>query len=216
MADSSNILPTYIDPDEKEKNPNKAQQIQDYLDTKFSQVKSAVQPGLDKLSSINDTLNKPRDQFINNTANQLDLSQNSVTPQGDPRFREIARNMMDVALPTPIDALALGGAKVASMAPEAIGKLAQGAKEFNQLGTLGSEVGAIGTSLKDLKKGNQAGDLLEKAVNTGYGKTVPVPSTQDLMADKLREAGLARKAQNEAAAAIAPPKLTLKQRLYGR
>ncbi len=109
-----------------------------------------------------------RDNFIANTSNQLDLQRNSVMPQGNPEFREGTRTVLDAALPTPADALLLGGGKLA-------GKIIEGAREFNKLGTLGSEIGAAGdiTAAHELEKAKAAGNSV-----------VNVPSAANKLADK--------------------------------
>lgn len=203
MADPRQ-LPNFIDPDEQTQ-PTKADQVQAYLDS----LKAKAQPTLDTVGSAYDALDKPKQDLINAAAPQFDLTKNSVTPQGSPEVRQMAKNVMQVGLPSPVDAVALGAGKAISMAPE----LAKGFSEFNGLG---NEIGAAGSSLKDLKVGNMAADTLgrTKPSELGLGKTALTPDMSDLLADEVRKTGLERKAQQEAAAALAPPKQLYYQKLF--
>lgn len=201
MADPRK-LPIMIDPDEQIQ-PTKADQVQAYIDS----LKAKAQPAIDAVGQVYDVLDKPKQQFIDKTTPQLDLSRNSVTPGGDPRFQQIARTAMDIGLPSPVDALALGAGKALTMAPELAAKMG----EFNKLGVLGNEIGSVG---KDIKAGKQAADVLAKA--KPMGDVAVVPTMQELLENQMKMAGQTRRAEMEAAKAAAPIKQTRYQQLFGK
>lgn len=138
-----------------------------------------------KAKTAYDTLNAPKDFFVNESAKQLDFTRNSVTPKGNPEVVNTAKQALDLVIPGPADLAVLGGVKgaafMAKHAPDVASKIVKGAKDFSQLNTLANEVGSVGSKV------NTAADVLEKARNSGFGKTAVVDSAADIAAAKAKE-----------------------------
>lgn len=167
-------LPTQLSTAEEMNSP--AAKTQQLLDTAAS-----------KASDVYDQVEAPRTKAIDIVAKQLDLNK-----QGDPNFREFAHTVLDKSLPNVADVALMGAG---ALAP----KIIAGVEEFNKLGSLKNEFGALdatGNTLKELKKGNVAADVLAR---TGPNNPIVVPSMADLLAEKEAIKGRARLAAKIAA-----------------
>jgi hypothetical protein len=202
-------LPLLLDPNAPDE--SKAGKAQEALQAMWEAAKNKTKPvadavnaGVESLSNspagkLFNSANDARSQFINNAANQMNFTKNTVTPQGDLQGVENAKNVMDMALPSPADALLLGGGKMAGFlgkhAPELASKIAKAHGEFMQVNPLLSEVGAVGKQVPQT-----AAHALEAAKDTGFGKLAMAPMTQQekILAD-MKQRGQARLAAKLAA-----------------
>lgn len=152
-----------------------------------SPLAPVVNAGVNAYHTVADPLNAVRQQFIDNSANQMNFTKNSVNPKGNPEVTDAGKVAFDLALPAPADALMMGAGKLAGMAPGLAAKIADGASEFNKLGTLGNEVGSVGKNVRPV-----AAQIYEDAKAAGK---VPVIQTAQEALEAKQQAQFQQKAQ---------------------
>jgi hypothetical protein len=216
-------LPTIVDPNAPD--DSKAGKAQAAIDSVYAKY---AKPGVDKAKEIADVvekspvgqvyqgIDKAKENFLDQSLNQMNFTKNSVTPQGDTTGQEYARAGLDMVLPGPADAVAFGSAKLAGFlgkhAPELASKLAAAHREFAATMPLANEIGGAGSDVKKFKiveKPVTTAHLIENTPKTELGSVIMPPLTKsELVLEEMKQAGQSRQIaeQQRLAAKIAAKK----------